>query len=130
MGLEMLAQLLAALGGLAGFGAILNWWVERRRKRAEGDVAEQSVTPHVQMNNVASLQAQLAYLEKIINNISAHNDKLQKEIEDSELRSQRQNMRIRELEEEVALVRKNARALQEQCDDLERKLNHLITEEQ
>jgi chromosome segregation ATPase len=128
MGIEILAQLLGALGGLAGMGAILNWWVERRKRRAAGTVAELSIGPHVQMNNVASLQAQLAYLEKIIKNISEHNDKLQQEIEDAEDRSRRQNARIRELEEEVALVRTNARTLQHQCDELERKLNQLTTD--
>lgn len=128
MGLEILAQLLGALGGMAGIGAVLKWWHERHKRRAASIVAEQSVGPHVQMNNVASLQSQLAYLEKIIKNISDHNDKLQQEIEEAETRSQRQNMRIRELEEEVALVRRNAKALQEQCDDLERKLNQLTTD--
>ncbi len=132
---ELIGQLAGVLGGLAGVAALLGWWSDRRKKaaeaarlNAEAEVAEQSVAANVNLSNVASLQAQLVYLEKIIENIGKHNDKLQSEIEAAEERERKWVARVRELEEEVAQVRKNAAVLQEQCDKLERKLTEMAGE--
>jgi predicted nucleic acid-binding Zn-ribbon protein len=80
-----LLQVLAALGGAAGIAAIVRAAIERRRTNAEASSIEQDANT------------------KIINNLSAENQRLHRRIEDSERDMDRVRNQLRELSERISI---------------------------
>lgn len=122
---EQVGQWITAIGGAAVIAAVLTYLADRRRKQAEGRVAQGTVHAGIVTGNMAALQAQLAYLEKIIDNVDKHNTKLQRELEEAEERERKWAGRVRELEEEVASLKRSSAAVTERCEALESRIRQL-----
>lgn len=84
MNMTVILQMLAALGGLAGVGAIINVFFNRKKTAAEAANIVQDANT------------------KIIQNLSAENQRLQQQMDDYERDMQRLRNQIRELSERLA----------------------------
>jgi len=84
MSWAVILQILAALGGLAGIGAIINAVFARKKIAAEAtNIAQDANT-------------------KIITNLTSETDRLQRQLDDYERDAQRLRTQLRELSERVA----------------------------
>lgn len=113
-----IVNLITGLGVGAVLVAIVNWLKDRRK-----------ISSDVNLTDVQTLINKLAYLEKVIENIDKHNDRLQADLLEVENRERQRVVRIRELEDEVHSLRMNSRALEEQCARLSSKLAEFLTSE-
>jgi predicted RNase H-like nuclease (RuvC/YqgF family) len=110
-----IVNLITGLGIGAVLVAIIGWLKDRRK-----------IASDTNLTDVQTLQNKLIYLEKVIDNIDKHNDRLQKDLEEVEARERERVKRIRELEDEVHSLRMNSRALEEQCARLSSKLTEFL----
>lgn len=113
-----IAQLITAfgVGGIAV--AIIGWLKDRRKIHSDADLTD-----------VQTLINKLAYLEKVIENIDKHNDRLQADLDASEERERKRIQRIRELEDEVDTLRRGLRNMEAQCERLSERLSEFLTED-
>lgn len=81
----VLLQVLGAIGGLAGIGAIINVFFSRKKISAEANSVAQDATT------------------KVIQNLTGENQRLQKQIDDGERDLQKIRNQIRELSERIAV---------------------------
>lgn len=111
----IIASIIVALltGGV--LNELLTWWRNRKKDNAV-----------VNLTDIQALQAKLAYMESIHNNLQRHNDNLQKDFDDSEERNRRMRQRISELEEELDRVKRSAAQTQMECEALGDKLREML----
>lgn len=113
-----IVNLITALGIGALLTAIVGWLRDRRK-----------IASDVKLTDMETLQKQLTYLEKVIENIGEHNERLRKDLDDYEERERRRVQRIRELEDEVDRLRHGLRGMEQQCERLSSKLAEFLTTE-
>lgn len=123
--LATLAQVIAAVGGGSVLTAGLTFARDRRTARAAALVAESTSVAQIDTANVAALQARLVYLEKLCDSLGRHADRLQHDVDEATDREHSLRSRVRELEDEVAQVRRDAVAMQVRCESLERQLKEI-----
>lgn len=115
-----IAQLVAAIAGGATIGAILNYVRDRRKAKAGAAVAEGSIKSKVDLSNIAALQAQLVYLEKVIEILGKQNDRFRSDLELAEREKQRWIVRVSELEDKVQTLKLQAAELAVRVHELQR----------
>lgn len=113
-----IVELITALGIGALLTAIVGWLKDR-----------QKIASDVKLTDMETLQKQLAYLEKVIENIGNHNDRLRKDLDDYEEREKKRIDRIRELETEVDTLRRGLRTMESQCERLSTRLAEFLAPE-
>lgn len=113
-----IVEIITALGIGALLTALVGWLKDRRK-----------IASDVRLTDMETLQKQLAYLEKVIENVGKHNDRLQADLTRAEEREQTRVQRIRELEDEVDRLRRSFRDMEEQCARLSTKLAEFLTTE-
>jgi uncharacterized protein YlxW (UPF0749 family) len=82
----------------------------------------------VQLTDVQTLQAKLAYVEGVAEYLRRHNDNLEKDYDELEERYRSVRRRVTELEEELDRVRRSAAQTQAECENLSIRLTELLGE--
>lgn len=108
--------ILAAFSG-GVISAFVGWLKERKKDTATA-----------KLTDVQALQAKLAFMEAIHDNLQKHNDNLQKDYDELEERHRRVRQRVTELEEELDRVRRSAAQTQAECVRLSERLSELLGE--
>lgn len=85
-------------------------------------------TATAKLTDVQALQAKLAYVEGIADNLKKHNDALQSDYDELDARHRSVRNRVTELEEELDRVRRSAAQTQAECEHLSRRLSELMGE--
>lgn len=77
--------------------AIGNHFLNRRKLRAEGNVAEATQKMQIGLVSVQELEAKLGYLSRVITVLEAHNIRLENDLDQQYQMNERLNGRVREL---------------------------------
>lgn len=100
-------SIILAVVGAGVLNSIVQFFKDRRKDATAADLAD-----------VQTLQAKLAYLESIAENLRKHNIALQADYDSAEERNRRARHRIAELEEELDKIKRNCNSLESQLDTL------------
>lgn len=106
--------LISALGGSAIIGAVLDYFRNRKKLKAEGRVAESTASSQIGLVSVQELEAKLGYLNRVISVLEQHNVRLEADLDQGYELNTRLNQRVRELAD--------------RCDSLERAVRKLCSE--
>lgn len=115
---QLWIAIIAAIGGILGGGAVINWLKDRKKDNATA-----------KLTDVEALQKQVVLLTTIVDFVRKENNQLQADLETETTRSRSYRNRLIEVEEELQAVRRTAAHTQAQCDDLSHKLKLLLGEE-
>ncbi len=128
MNVAEIVSLITALGVGAIAKALFDFTINRRKFAVESEVAERTRDAVIALSDLSAVQERISALEKIIDQVTKYNDRLQADLEAADERDARRLQRIRELEEEVDTIRRSARTTQHMCDDLAAQLRQLTNE--
>ena len=116
----IVALLVAAFSGGA-LSALITWFKDRKRDAAD-----------VHRNDV---ETKLAYLNGVIDHLTKDaerarldRDQMAQELHEERKRSNDLRARVRELDEELHVLRRSARETELRCDDMSRKIQELIAD--
>lgn len=129
MNAALLAQVVAALGGGALVQAVMTYLRDRRQIKASGDVAEASKSFQVEAVGLGTMEAKLAYLQRLLDSMDKQHARMQAQLEATQgeraaLETQNRELRERcwRLEQEVQDVRTKCRELDVTCGRLQEQL--------
>lgn len=129
MSATVVAQLVAALGGGALVQAVISYLRDRRQIKANGDIAAAATPFHIEAVGLETMEAKLAYLQKLLDSMDKQNARMQAQLEATQgeraaLETQNRELRQRcwRLEEEVQDVRTKCRELDMTCGRLQEQL--------
>ncbi len=128
MSVTEIVAILTAVGAGAIAKAVFDYFTNRRKIAVDHEVAERTRDAVIALSDLSAVQERITALEKIIDQVTKYNDRLQADLEAAEERDARRLTRIRELEEEVDTIRRSARQTQHMCDDLAAQLRQLTHE--
>lgn len=115
-----------------GFGGIavafINYMKDRHKVRDDHELAERTRAANVALTDISAVQAKVATLEKIVDAVSAQNERLTKDNLEIEARERSLRQRVRELEDEMFALQRKLRETQMQYDILSEKLVRLNAE--
>lgn len=115
---SLIGMIVTGIVSLFGGGAVVNYFKDRKK-----DAATTNLT------DMQTLQAKLAYIEKVAEFQQNHINDLHKEIEAERDSKNKMRQRVSELEQEVDKLKRSAAETQAQCDAMSVQLRQFMQQE-